>query len=300
MGVDEDRTYAFVREASLGLPGSIKTVADYLLGEGSGISSLAMAQIAARTHTSKPTLVRFAQLAGYGGWTAFRRDFLVAAMRLEQAQAAQASIDVNHPFGEADGASAVRDALLRINALAAAEVERGVDVAVLEEATRALANARMVAVLGAAQNRRRAQAFASTISRIGISCQAPAPDDVASVLQLLGERDAVVAISYSGDLAPQPLGWLADLVRRRGLLIAVTNSERSLLAGVATHALTFAPLEHLHDKVGPFYSGQATSLILDMLYAGCYARRFDRSRSAQTKLLEELKDTIPDDFPTLP
>ena len=296
MNADEEGAYAFVREASLGIPGSIKTIADYLLVEGSGISALTMAQIAARTHTSKPTLVRFAQLAGYKGWVAFRHDFLIAATRIEQAQATRVSVDVNHPFEDTDDATIVKDAILHINALAADEVKRGVDADVLDRAIETIADARLVVLIGAAQNRRRAQMFASTISHIKILCQVPSSSETASILQLLDARDAVLAISYSGSLKRQPFLWLQDL-NRQVPVIAITNSLHSELAEYATCALTFAPLEHLHNKIGPFYSGAATSLILDMLIAGCYARRYDRSRDAQATLLKKVKDVIPDDFP---
>jgi ATP-dependent protease HslVU peptidase subunit len=79
----EDQAVAFTREASLGMPGSIKQVADFLLAEGTGIEQLSMAQIATRAYTSKPTLVRFAKQAGYAGWKDYRHDFLVAMRRLE-------------------------------------------------------------------------------------------------------------------------------------------------------------------------------------------------------------------------
>ena len=64
MSHNPSESIAFAREASLGMPGSIKQVADFLLAEGTGIAQLTMAEIAARAYTSKPTLVRFAKQAG--------------------------------------------------------------------------------------------------------------------------------------------------------------------------------------------------------------------------------------------
>ena len=90
MNNDSARTIAFAREASLGMPGSIKDVADFLLSEGTGIANLTMAQIASRTYTSKPTLVRFAKQAGYAGWRDYRHDLLVA-MRAWRRSAPRAS-----------------------------------------------------------------------------------------------------------------------------------------------------------------------------------------------------------------
>lgn len=94
-GQHENRTLAYAHEASRDMPGSIKQIADFLLAEGTGIEQLTMGQIAARAYTSKPSLVRFAQRAGYSGRKDYRRDFLVAA---GQEEARQAEVDVNTPF----------------------------------------------------------------------------------------------------------------------------------------------------------------------------------------------------------
>ena len=63
----ENKAVEFARSASLGLPGSIKDVADYLLCEGTGIKSQTMAQVAAHTYVSKPTLVRLPRRQGILG-----------------------------------------------------------------------------------------------------------------------------------------------------------------------------------------------------------------------------------------
>ena len=98
MSGHESRTITYAQEASLGLPGSIKQVADFLLAEGTGIEQMTMAQIAARAYTSKPTLVRFAKQAGYAGWKDYRHDFLIAMEKLEEQQTRQHAVEVNVPF----------------------------------------------------------------------------------------------------------------------------------------------------------------------------------------------------------
>ena len=73
-----NKALRYAHEASLGMPSSIKDVADFLLSEGTGIADLTMAQVATSVYTSKPTLVRFAKRAGYTGWKDYRHDFLLA------------------------------------------------------------------------------------------------------------------------------------------------------------------------------------------------------------------------------
>lgn len=296
MASDESRAVDYAREASLGLPGSIKDIADYLLSEGTGIGAQTMAQVAAHTYVSKPTLVRFAKQAGYSGWTAYRRDFLVAMERIEQQQAARTSVDVNRPFNSDASCSDITSSLTRIYQLAASEVERSVNKQTLEHAASAILSASHVVVFGAMQNRDRGRVFASNLGLMGVWCSVPRMDDHGLPMSLLRPGDCAVAVSYSGSLQHQPVS-LVPLLKERGVsIIAITNSKHSKLGDIAHHTLGFTPLEHLHEKIGPFYSGSCTSLILDMLYATCYARRYDKNATQRAEVLGSLRDLVPQGF----
>ncbi len=295
MADNEHRALDFVRESSLGLPGAIKDVADYLLSEGTGVASLTMAQVAARTYTSKPTLVRFAKLAGYAGWPAFRRDFILAAASSEAEQAQRVDVNVNVPYAKGAPAHEVADAIIRTHHLACDEARKSVRPEVLEAAAHSIIQAGNVAFLGVAQNRNYGLTFSSRLGIMGILCHVPLMDDSAHLVRLFGEGDCVVAASYSGDLIHQPFNFVPRLLERGVQVIAVTSSQRSPLGDIATHMLGFPPLEHLHGKIAPFYSGACTSIILDMLYAACYARQYEKSVANHSDLLAELDGLIPED-----
>lgn len=290
----EERAVAFAHEASLGLPGSIKQVADFLLSEGTGVEQLTMGQIAARAYTSKPTLVRFAKQAGYDGWKAYRRDFLVAMRGIEEQRAEQAAVDVNYPFDAGASTSTVTESLVRIHKLAAQETQRALDLTALEHAADAIIDARNVAFLGVMQNLQRGKIFASNLGLIGILCHTPHIDESAAVAAHLSEGDCIIVASYSGGLESMPMAFVPRLKARGVTVVAITNSERSPLGDIAHHTLGFAPLEHHHAKVAAFYSGACTSLILDELYATCYARRFDESRGSREAILKGLHGYIPE------
>lgn len=293
---EENRTIAFVQEAAHGLPGSIKDVADYLLSEGTGIVNLTMAQIAARTYVSKPTLVRFAKMAGYPGWTAFRHDFLVAIESVEQERVRQANVDVNHPLSAGTTAQDALTRLARIHELAAQEVRRSVSPDELEGAAHALLDAHVVAIVGAMQNQDRAEVLASNLGLMGILCHVYRGSRASAISSCLAEGDAVVAISYSGELKHGPMRSIPNL-REQGIrIVAITNAESSALAAVADHALRFPRLERYHDKVGAFYSGACTSLILDALYAACLALSYEKGMAKRTHVLTSIDGRIPQEF----
>ena len=294
MAQDGERALAFVREATYGLPGSIKDIADYLLAEGTGIASLTMAQVAARTYTSKPTLVRFAKLAGYAGWTAFRHDFLVEVDQLEKRRAREAKVDVNYPFESGVATTEVLATLARVRRLAVAEVERTLDTAALEGAARAVTGAGRVVFFGTMQNREYGRIFASNLALMGVHCHVPYADEAAPFAHSLTTGDCVVAASYSGSLERMPLCFVRAIRDHGATVVAVTGAERSQLADVADHVLAFPPLEHYHDKMGPFYSGGCTSFVLDLLFATCYGQRFEQSLESRRDVLANLRGLIPE------
>ena len=296
MSHDENRTIDFAREASLGIPGSIKQVADFLLSEGTGIAGMTMRQIAASAYTSKPTLVRFAKQAGYAGWKDYRHDFLVAAAKLEEEQSQRADVDVNFPFQAGAPADEAFEGIARIHQLAIDEVRHSLDRDALSQAADAILGAHDVAFFGAMQNYHLGRVFASNLGIMGTLCRTPTGEEAAAVAGHLTQGDCLVVASYSGGLTGVSMALVPQAKRRGATVVAVTNSERSPLGDLADHTLSYAPLEHRHTKVGTFYSSTCTSLILDALYASCCAKRFETSVKSRSSIVNSLRDLRPNDF----
>ena len=297
MSGHESRTITYAQEASLGLPGSIKQVADFLLAEGTGIEQMTMAQIAARAYTSKPTLVRFAKQAGYAGWKDYRHDFIIAMSELEAKRAREVDVDVNTPFGPGASADEIVHSLGRIQRLAISEIELSLDRDELARAADAILGAHDVAHFGVMHNYQRGKVFASNLSLMGILCRTPTPDDEARPLaHHMTAGDCAIFTSYSGGLSHTPMVFVPMLKERGVTIVAVTNSRRSPLGDLADHTLAYQPLEHLHAKVAAFYSGACTQMILDALYACCYAQRFDESKRNKQSIIDGMRGIVPQDF----
>lgn len=287
----------FAHEASLGLPGSIKQVADFLLSEGTGIEQLTMREIAARAYTSKPTLVRFAKQAGYAGWKDYRRDFLAAVGAQEERLARQQEVDVNTPFGPNASSDEIITSLTRIQRLAATEVEKSLDRDALARAADILLSAHDLVHFGVMHNYQLGKIFASNLSLIGLLCRAPQTDaEAAAIANRLSRGDCVVVTSYSGGLAHVPMAFVPALKERGVSVIAITNARNSPLALIADEVLAYTPLEHFHAKIADFYSGACTQLILNSLYAACYAQQFEQSRTNRRGIIEGVSAMAPADF----
>ncbi len=296
MSENPERALSFAQKASRGLPGSIKDVADFLLAEGTGITKLTMAEIAARVYVSKPTLVRFAKQAGYAGWTDFRYDFLVAMEHVEEERVRQAQVDINCPFVKDAPPQEITRSIARIHSLAAQEVERSIKPEELEGAAEIIVNSQRVALLSTMQNRDRGKVFASNLELMGILCRIPHASEAVTMINCLGEGDAVVAVSYSGSLRHDPMHCIPWLKKGGVRIVAITSSQESPLAELADHTLSFPRLERHHAKIASFYSGACVSLMLDILYSSCIACAYEVGTSRQGSVLASMADRIPEEF----
>lgn len=277
--------------------GSAKSISDFLLGEGTGIRTMSMAEVAIRSFTSKPTLVRYAQAAGYSGWQDYRKAFLLEMEALEAERASRAKIDVNHPYGKDSDETEVLHNLMRIQTLAQEEVKRGVRPETLARAADLVLGSDTCLVFAAMHNLHLAEIFASDMRMMGKRVLVPTASEAAAMVRFMKPGDCVVVVSYAGIISNMlPMSLVPKVLERGQRVVAITNSVHGTLREVADVTLGFAPQEHYHDKICGFYSKACTSLILDALYSACYVRQFDTSAAWRQGLVAGLADSIPQDF----
>lgn len=280
------RVYEKVVEISLGLPSSLKSVADFLLHEGSGIESLSMAELARVTFTSKPTLVRFAKHLGYSGWPAFRLAFLKAARENELSATHGMGVDVNFPFGSEDAPSDVARSIARVRALAAEHLEQRLTDELLERAATAIMGARRLVFFGRPPSLRHGQLFAYDLSQLGKHCWVPHAEDSQASAQQLEEGDCAIFSTYSGALMLEPFRYAQDARDRKATIIVIT-SDNSPLVRLADIALTFEPIERYYRKIACFFSSACISHVLAVLYGVCYQLDYNRYTSNRVRLIAD-------------
>ncbi|SEH54344.1 MULTISPECIES: MurR/RpiR family transcriptional regulator [Atopobiaceae] len=290
-----------VRRVSQGRPGSKKSIAQFLLNEGSGVSSLAMGEVAQLSFTSKPSLVRFAQALGFSGWTDFSEAFAQEARDHEEASSIWPNVDPNFPFkGDTSATGTVR-AIASLEQQAICEASQSLDVATLDEAARYVLEADDVAFFGIEQNYFQGQLFAYKLRQIGIDCVVPRREEAPLVAKGLGPGGCAVIVSYSG-LSNQrpPSSYVEDLRERHVPTIGVTNSGNNWLRRNVDCALTFRPREHFVSKIASFYGERATNLVLDALFSRCFAAHYDanvRRKLSKVVAIErklQVKDVLPE------
>lgn len=263
-----------LRKRSSSLSPSLRSISDFILMEGTGLSDLSMQQLAQVTYTSKPTIVRLAQEFGFPGWREFRTAFLTSAAAYEEQASKGKHVDFNYPFGVQDQPQDIAQAIIQLHQATPALVLEELDCSELVRAARSILDARHVLFIGEAPNRYYGEIFSYNVSELGIDCEVPHNERLSQSVRHLGKEDCVIVASYSGDPSRRSIRHFHAAHESGATSIAIT-SEGSPLSHLCTHAFTFKPYEHYYSKIGGYYVCEAISCILDTLHAFCYAAHYE-------------------------
>jgi DNA-binding MurR/RpiR family transcriptional regulator len=267
--------------AEAGLTPAERRVVEAIVDEPSRVAFGTVAELAARSGTSGPTVVRVARKLGFDGYRE-----LQAAAQAELGSAA----DLAPAAARIRTATARRDDPLgRALAVEVANVEatlRSADTAAYATTVRLLAEKRRrVLVIGGDAERGIAQAFADQLGQLrdGVEQLEGAPPRIAARVALGGPLDVVVAVDVRRYDA-----WVVDAVaalREAGAaVVAVTDGP---LSPLVVGAEAWFPVRA--EGAGPFDSHVGTLALLHAVVAGVADRlrgtavdRLDRIETAWT------------------
>lgn len=282
----DDGFLARVRGATLELPGSRKSIADFLLREGSGVASLSMAEVADLTFTSKPSLVRFAKAMGFSGWRDFRLAYVTAVRESEEALSVSEDVDPNHPFDSGDSLEEAIQGVLALERQALLEAQAHLDMEALSEASRRACDAGEFVFFGAEPNSYFGGLFSYKLEQIGVTCRVPGRDDWGRIARRLGPDDCAIVASYSGN-GPQrePVSFVSTLNKAGVPLIGITNAGNNWLREHCDCVLSFMPREHYYSKISGYYSEQCIHFVLDALYSAIFLANYDQNEVMKLRMV---------------
>ena len=111
-----------------------RVVGVFLIESADRFDQLTMADIAAETYTSKPTLVRVAKQLGYSGWRAFSAAY---AREIDRQRQIDSSVDHSLPFGDGAFARDIAHSIAQVRAESTLLTAERLDIADLERACEA-------------------------------------------------------------------------------------------------------------------------------------------------------------------
>ncbi len=259
-----------IRASIPALPPAEQRVAKLLLADPRGFATLPITELAARSHVSKPTVVRFCRSVGYDGLADFK--LKLAGTVNEGVPFVHRSVDEDDKPG---------DLIVKVidNAVAAMLKYRNNAAGhAFDQAITALAEAgrqhKRIEFYGVGNSGIVAQDAQHKFFRLGVNAIACSDGHVQVMsATMLGPGDCAVVISNSG--RSRDLIDAADIARRKGATVIVITASGSPLAQLAlghTQVLLAADHPEDFDRYSPMVSRLLHLLIIDILTTGVALR----------------------------
>lgn len=268
LGYIQPRTYeelrAVLSSGTVHFPKRLRQVAIFLWQHPSDVALGTIAQVAAQAGVQPSTLVRFAQIFGYSGFSDFQglfKDHVKGSWPegrgVERAEAEpSAELHFLHGMVGASQASLGR-------------IEAGFDIASFEKMVALLAAAELIYVIGSKRAFPVTTYLSLTLSQQGV--RNVLVDNVGSTaldqVGCIGGRDAVLAVSFSPYNSITP-DLVAVAHERRARIVTITDSTFSPLIG-----LSDSWLEVVESDFAGFRSLAASLAVGMALVHGVVAKR---------------------------
>lgn len=240
---------------------SERRIAEALLADPEGFATRSMTEIADLASTSTTTVVRFTRRAGYARFRDLRHDLTEQNLRERLASRGGAA-----PAADISPDDSMADVVAKIamnETLSIADTAEVLDVDALTAAVAAIAGAARVDIHGIGASSVVGVDLQRKLSRIGrIALEWPEAHAAWTAAAVLDERAVAIAISHSGE-TEGVVEFLRIAKATGAKTIAITNHERSSLAGLADIVLRTAARET------PLRSAALGSRIAQLMVVDC-------------------------------
>jgi DNA-binding MurR/RpiR family transcriptional regulator len=215
------------------LPRRIAQVAAYALDNPDDIAFGTAASIAASAGVQPSTLIRFAQLLGFEGFTAMQAVFR-ERLRERTSSYDERLSALRSKAETGAGNRAILDGFVAAATTSLQDMARSIDETGLEKAIALLAKAETIHVLARRRSYPVASYIAYALGKLGIRTQLieSAAGLEAEMIGFAGAKDAAIAISFS-PYSPATIEQAGALARQGVPVVAITDSSFSPLAEFA-------------------------------------------------------------------
>lgn len=260
-------------------------IGEFVLRERENLSRYTMQQIAEKTYTSQPTLVRTAQKWGYHGWNDFVRAYRDECLYMKKHAA---SVDPNFPFTAQDDPAQISENLCSLLHESLNETVELLDLPQLMRATDILLASQKILVLGMAPNSILGELFQRKMLTIRRTVIVPQQGSYHYDVAALTPQDCAIAVSYSGDNAERyPMSFLNLLQAKQVPIIGITSAGDNLIRKSADCTLTMASRERLYSKISTFATEQSLQYLFDLLFSCCFAANYSQNMDYKTGVSRE-------------
>ena len=262
------------------LPAATLRVAQVVLDDPRLVLDLPINELAERAGTSPATVTRFCRQIGYSGYVALRMSVATEVGRTSARSPRVA--DIGRAFGPGDAPEDVRSTLLAGAIRSMQQTAESVDLALLRRIAEAIVLSRHVDLYGVGSSALAADALATRLYRIGVSCNVWS-EVHAGLTSAVVQDEECVAIGYSHTgRTRETIQMLREAGSSGALTVAVTNDPTSPLVGEAELVIQTSAFEQFlqPDDLAAYYSQVFVSDLLYVLTAQVDFERASRHLAA--------------------
>ena len=210
----------------------LRRIAEYALGEPNRFALQTVAEVAGETGVQPSTLVRFAKVFGFSGYSELQQIFRARLLRSEHSyRERRCEHEARTAAARGQDAYGALRALSDASVLAIEELKARVDTESLTEAVRLLRAARTVHVIGRGRARPIALCLAHGLTGLKRACSMPdgLAAELARQVAAIDPGDLVIAVGLGAD-SPDVLDAINAARTRKVPVVAITDSELGALA----------------------------------------------------------------------
>lgn len=272
-----------------------RRIAELILADPPAAAAATISELAQRTGTSPATVNRFCHALGLSGYADLRVAIATDAGRAERASWL---MDVGGEIGPRDPLDQLVRAIAAADTRAIQETAERIDPGILDKLARAITRARRVEMFGIGGSAVAGDELRFRLHRIGIPTWAWCEvQEALTSVALLGRRDVLVAVSYSG--RTRETVEVLQAAARRGVTTAVvTNFPHSPLARLADLVLITA-VQETTFRSAALAARHSQLFVVDLVYAAVAQRMYDKALDAYDLTGRAVAGHLVDDAPTV-
>ncbi|MBO0452276.1 MurR/RpiR family transcriptional regulator [Candidatus Enterococcus murrayae] len=277
-----------IEEAAFKQNDARRTIGEFILENRDQLQELSMDEIAKRTFTSKPTLVRFAKYFDYSGWKEFMYAFTHEVAYYDEN--AYEAVDPNFPFSAEDDSLQIIEHLVTLKMQSIKDTVSHIAAEDLNHAAELIQKAENIVIYGTSPNSYYGELFKRNLLTIQKKAFLSKAGENGLISSALTNRDCAIIISYSGNNPDEnPTSNVKKLKRSGVPIISITSGGKNYLRDYSDVVLNISSKERLYSKIANFATQESILFLLDALFSKVFALNYQvnmDNKIANSKVLE--------------
>lgn len=248
---------------------------------------LSLRQIAEKTYTSAPTVLRVIQKAGYPGLSSFRKELLI---QIEQEKRAEIPVNYSAPFSSTTQSSQLVGRLKSLYEETISRTAARIRTSDLAHVARNMVKAERIFIYAYGDSAICAETFCNRLAKINLyPILAARHNQELQETWNVSRNDFALFLSYSG--TSHSLSQCAGILRKNHVPCAmITANENSPIPG-AYWDVIYVPAEEKDHVIAGFQSQLSFDFVLSLLYSLIFQSDY-KSLKKHKEVIDQAREPV--------